>query len=496
MVNGRKYETVIGLEVHAQLLTRSKMFCACPAEYVQGAPNTVVCPVCLALPGVLPVINRRAVECVIMTGLALNASIAGTTQFHRKNYPYPDLMKGYQISQYDEPIASGGWLTIDVDGERKRIGIARVHLEEDVAKLQHRQDAGGESYSLVDVNRSGIPLMETVSEPDIRSPEEARQYLMNLRAILQYLGVSTGNMEDGSFRCDANVSIRPAGSTELFTRTEVKNMNSLRAVFHALEFEVERQTRVVEEGGRVVQETRGWVEERGVTMSQRTKEFAHDYRYFPEPDLPPLSVSREWAEEINERLPELPGARRDRFVSEFGLSAYDAGLLTAAKNTADYFEESLRAGDSKPDSLPAKAKAIANWMMGDMAGLLNASGIELEESRIGPHALRNFTDLIDSGVISGPAAKAVFEEMFRSGRAAMDIAEKQGLTQLNDDAQLIEAVDLVIRNNSQAVQDYLGGKETAIKFLLGQVMKETRGRANPASVTRLLEENLKAGAEA
>ena len=270
------------------------MFCACPADYVQGEPNTVVCPVCLALPGVLPVINRRAVECVIMTGLALNASIAETTQFHRKNYPYPDLMKGYQISQYDEPIAFSGWLTIETDGDRRRIGIGRVHLEEDVAKLQHRQDAQGEGYSLVDVNRSGVPLMETVSEPDIRSPEEARQYLTNLRAILQYLGVSTGNMEDGSFRCDANVSIRPAGSTELFTRTEVKNMNSLRAVYRALEYEVERQTRVVEEGGRVVQETRGWVEERGVTVSQRTKEFAHDYRYFPEPDLPPLSVSREW----------------------------------------------------------------------------------------------------------------------------------------------------------------------------------------------------------
>ena len=495
MVIGTKYETVIGLEVHAQLLTRSKMFCACPAEYVQGEPNTVVCPVCLALPGVLPVINRRAVECVIMTGLALNASIAGTTQFHRKNYPYPDLMKGYQISQYDEPIASDGWLTIDVDGVRKRIGIARVHLEEDVAKLQHRQDARGESYSLVDVNRSGIPLMETVSEPDIRSPEEARQYLMSLRAILQFLGVSTGNMEDGSFRCDANVSIRPAGSTELFTRTEIKNMNSLRAVYRALEYEVERQTKVVEEGGHVVQETRGWVEERGVTMSQRTKEFAHDYRYFPEPDLPPLSVSRDWVDDIRAGLPELPGARRDRFVSEYGLSAYDAGLLTGAKNTADYFEESLRAGNATPDALPAKAKAIANWMMGDMAGLLNAAGIELEESSIRPSALRSFTDLIDSGVISGPAAKAVFEEMFRSGRDPMAIAEEQGLTRLNDDAQLVEAVEQVIRSNEQAVQDYLGGKETAIKFLLGQVMKETRGRANPASVTRLLEENLKAGAK-
>ena len=490
MAEANKYETVIGLEVHAQLLTRSKMFCSCPADYIQGSPNTVVCPVCLAMPGVLPVINQQAVEYVIITGLALNATIAQSTQFHRKNYPYPDLMKGYQISQYDEPIAVGGWLSIEVNGEQKQVGITRVHLEEDVAKLQHHQDAQGEGYSLVDVNRAGVPLMETVSEPDMRSPEEARQYLLNLRAILQYLGVSTGNMEDGSFRCDANISIRPVNSTDLFTRTEVKNMNSFRAVYRALEYEVERQIKVVEEGGRVVQETRGWVEERGVTVSQRTKEFAHDYRYFSEPDLPPLSISREWVEEVRARLPELPGARRDRFVTLYGLPMYDASLLTAAKVTADFFEDGLNAKDIEPTVLTIKAKAIANWILGDMTGLMNASGGEFVDAKITPQRLREFTDLIEAGTINGPAAKAVFEEMFKSGKGAMVIAEDQGLTQISDVGFLDATVAEVLQKNPQAVQDFLSGKETAIKFLIGQVMKETRGRANPAMINRILLENL------
>jgi len=489
-VEAKKYETVIGLEVHAQLLTKSKMFCSCPADYIQGFPNTVVCPVCLAMPGVLPVMNQRAVEYVIMTGLALNSMISENTQFHRKNYPYPDLMKGYQISQYDGPIAVGGWLSIDVNGEQKNIGITRVHLEEDVAKLQHLQDAQGEGYSLVDVNRAGIALMETVSEPDMRSPEEARQYLMNLRAIFQYLGVSTGNMEDGSFRCDANISIRPVGSTEYFTRAEVKNMNSFRAVYRALEYEAERQIKVVEDGGRVVQETRGWVEERGVTVSQRTKEFAHDYRYFPEPDLPPLSISRAWVDEVRERLPELPGSRRDRFVSQYGLPLYDASQLTASKVTADFFENGLNVSEIESNGVAAKAKAIANWMLGDMTGLLNASGVELEDSKITPQSLIEFTNLIEAGIINGPAAKTVFEEMFKSGKGAMIIAEEQGLTQISDSGLLAVAVAGVIHDNPQAVQDFLGGKETAIKFLVGQVMRETRGRANPAMINKILLENL------
>ena len=486
----KKYEAVIGLEVHAQLLTRSKMFCSCPSDYIQAAPNTVVCPVCLGMPGTLPVINSRAVELVIMTGLALNSEISEATQFHRKNYPYPDLMKGYQISQYDVPIANGGWLDIEAEGIQKRVHITRVHLEEDVAKLQHRQAVNGEDYSLVDVNRSGSPLMETVSEPDMRSPEEARQYLMNLRAILQYLGVSTGNMEDGSFRCDANISIRPVNSSEFFPKVEVKNMNSLRAVYRALQHEEERQIRVVEEGGRVAQETRGWVEERGITFSQRAKEYAHDYRYFPEPDLPPLSISRQWVEEIRARLPELPGARRDRFISMYGLPVYDASQLTATRATADFFEECLKAKETQPATLAAKSKAVGNWMLGDLAGLLNASGADLADSKVTPGHLREFTDLIDAGTISGPAAKTVLEEIFKSGKGPQAIAEEQGLTQISDAGQLDGTVADVLDRNEQAVQDYMGGKETALKFLVGQVMKETRGRASPALVNRMLEEKL------
>ncbi len=488
--SSKKYEAVIGLEVHAQLLTRSKMFCSCPSDYIQAAPNTVVCPVCLGMPGTLPVINSKAVEFVIMTGLALNSDIAEATQFHRKNYPYPDLMKGYQISQYDGPIANGGWLDIEVDGAQKRVNVTRVHLEEDVAKLQHRQAADGEDYSLVDVNRSGSPLMETVSEPDMRSPEEARQYLMNLRAILQYLGVSTGNMEDGSFRCDANISIRPVDSQELFPKVEVKNMNSLRAVYRALQYEEERQIKVVEEGGHVAQETRGWVEDRGITFSQRTKEYAHDYRYFPEPDLPPLSISRQWVDDIRSRLPELPAARRDRFISTYELPVYDASQLTASRATADFFEETLKAKETQPSALAAKSKAIGNWMLGDLAGLLNASGADLGESKITPGHLREFTDLIDAGTISGPAAKTVLEEMFKSGKQPQAIAQEQGLTQISDADQLDGTVAEVLERNDQAVQDYLGGKETALKFLVGQVMKETRGRASPALVNQMLEEKL------
>ena len=320
-----KYETVIGLEVHVQLKTRSKMFCSCRSDYQGAEPNSLVCPVCLGMPGVLPVINKKAVEYAIATGLALNCNIATRTKFDRKNYAYPDLMKGYQISQYDMPIAYGGHLDVETDGDKRTIGITRVHMEEDVAKLTHVRNSTGETFSLVDVNRSGVPLMEIVSEPDIRSPEEARQYLTTLRSILRYIGVSTGNMEEGNFRCDANVSIRPMGSSELSTRTEVKNMNSFRSVFSALEYEVERQRRVVEDGGRVVQETRGWQEDRAVTVSQRSKEHAHDYRYFPEPDLPELLPDPTWVAEIQASLPELPAQRRDRFVSQYGLPLYDAG---------------------------------------------------------------------------------------------------------------------------------------------------------------------------
>ena len=491
------YEPVIGLEVHAQLLTKSKMFCGCSASYADAPPNTHVCPICLGMPGVLPVINKRAVDFTIMTALALSCEIPAFTKFDRKNYPYPDLMKGYQISQYDAPIGVKGCLTLEVNGVQKRTGITRVHLEEDVAKLLHRTDwsadinvCGTESYSLVDVNRSGVPLMEIVGEPDLRSPEEARQYLIKLRSILQFLGVSTGNMEEGSFRCDANVSIRPIGSHKYLTKVEIKNMNSFRAVYRALDYEVERQKRVLEEGGTLEQETRGWVEERGVTVSQRSKEYAHDYRYFPEPDLPPLAVSREWVEQIRTQLPELPEARRDRFMVEYQLPRYDADLLVSEKVRADYFEACLKAGGPlKGEAMSSQAKAISNWLLGDFARMLNVTGTDLRQisqSKLPPQNLAEMIELLDKGVISGKTAKDVFEEMFNTGKTASQIVKERGLTQISDTAEVEAVIDKVIANNAQAVSDFKAGKQQALAFLVGQVMKETRGRANPKLVNEVL----------
>ena len=485
-----EYEAVIGLEVHAQLLTRSKMFCSCSAEYQYAPPNTKVCPVCLAMPGVLPVINKKAVEYTVMTGLALNCTISEHTKFDRKNYPYPDLMKGYQISQYDTPIAEGGWLTLETDGVKKKVGITRVHLEEDVARLLHRSEPDGEGYSLLDVNRSGVPLMEVVGEPDLRSPEEARQYLIKLRSILQYLSVSTGNMEEGSFRCDANVSIRPKGSPEFLTRVEVKNMNSFRSVFRALEFEVQRQTKTLEEGGRIVQETRGWVEEQGVTVSQRTKEYAHDYRYFPEPDLPPLIIRPEWVEEIKAKIPELPEARKERFVIQYGLPAYDASLLTASKASADFFEESLKTKALEGASQQRLAKAVSNWMLGELTRLLNATGREITEIPVKPQHIAEIQERVDDGTLNMTMAKEVFEEMFHTGKAPGQIVAEKGLVQISDSQAMAPMVEEAISNNPQAVQDYLKGKETALRFLVGQVMKITKGKANPGMVGDLLKENL------
>jgi aspartyl-tRNA(Asn)/glutamyl-tRNA(Gln) amidotransferase subunit B len=485
-----KYETVIGLEVHAQLQTRSKMFCSCRADYQHSQPNTTVCPVCLGMPGVLPVINKQAVEFVMMTGLALNCSIAEHTKFDRKNYPYPDLMKGYQISQYDQPIASNGWLMVQVDGQERRIGVTRVHLEEDVAKLFHRTDSSDEAYSLLDVNRAGVPLMEVVGEPDLRSPEEARQYLVRLRSILQYLGVTTGNMEEGSFRCDANISIRPIDSAEYGTRTEVKNMNSFRAVYRALQFEVDRQTRVVEEGGRVVQETRGWVEERGVTVSQRTKEHAHDYRYFPEPDLPPLVISRQWVEDMRTRLPELPDARRDRYVDQYALPDYDATHLTASKATADFFEAVVREGGTRDKK--KRARAAGNWMLGEVTRLLNASGRGIEQTLLTPRHLSELLGILDAGTLSNSMAKEVLEEVFSSGESPGSVVKARGLSQITDASAIEAAAQQAIDANDAAVADYMKGKETALKFLVGQVMKLTRGQANPQLVNRVIKEKLDA----
>ena len=407
-----QYETVIGLEVHVQLQTRSKMFCGCPADYQAAPPNSRVCPICLGLPGSLPVINKKAVEYTIMTGLALGCRIPEYSKFDRKNYPYPDLMKGYQISQYDLPLAEDGALEIEVDGAAKSVGVIRVHLEEDAAKLLHHPDGPGEPYSLVDVNRAGSPLMEVVSAPDLRSPEEARAYLVTLHSIMQYLGVSAANMQDGNFRCDANVSIRPQGSDEFGTRTEIKNMNSFRSVYQALNHEVDRQRRVLEDGGRIVQETRGWLEDRGVTVSQRSKEHAHDYRYFPEPDLPPLLIDREWVEEIRRNLPELAGQRKARFVEQYGLPWYDADLLTGTRAMADYFEETVALRPAAGPALEPYAKNVSNWMLGDLSRLMNLENRAIGEVKVRPPHLAQLLNLLDSGAVSGATAKTVLEDAF------------------------------------------------------------------------------------
>jgi len=486
------YETVIGLEVHAHLVTRSKMFCRCSADYTDAPPNTHVCPVCLGMPGVLPVINKKAVEYTVMTALALNCTISENTRFDRKNYPYPDLMKGYQISQSYAPIGYNGYLTINVDGQEKKIGIDNIHLEEDVAKLLHRTSRDGETYSLVDVNRSGIPLMEIVCEPDLRSPEEARQYLIELRNILRYLGVSTANMEEGSFRCDANISIRPEGSSELLAKVEVKNMNSFKAVSRALEYEVKRQTKMAEEGKRLVQETRGWIEDRGITVSQRSKEYAQDYRYFPEPDLPPLTLSRDRVEEIRSRLPELPDDRRRRFMDEYGLPLYDASLLTGSKEMADYEEEFVAAAKSSglpEDEIP---KLGSNWLLGEVSRIINASNIDISDfkKKVSAEKLVRLTVLNSEGTVSTATAKSMLEEMFKTGKDPDTLLKEGERSQISDTQELEEAISQAIAANAQAVADFKAGKEQAVKFLVGQVMKATRGRANPQLVNELMKKKL------
>lgn len=486
------FETIIGLEVHAQLLTKSKMFCPCSADYASAPPNTHVCPVCMGMPGVLPVINRQAVEYTVMTALALNCTIPGDTKFDRKNYPYPDLMKGYQISQYDAPIGQNGCLAIEVDGIKKSIGITRVHLEEDVAKLIHRAAAGERPYSLVDVNRAGVPLMEIVGEPDLGSPEEARQYLVKLRSILQYLDVSTGNMEEGSFRCDANISIRPEGGDESLAKVEVKNMNSFRAVYRALEYEAQRQRKAASEGKRLTQETRGWVEDTGKTVSLRSKEYAHDYRYFPEPDLPPLVIDRDWVEGIRSRLAELPDARQERFINDYGLSSYDAGLLTSSRALADYFEDSLKTKEAGQIPGEKRAKEVSNWLLGEVSRIMNATGSDIAQfrSRVGPEQLCLLITNVQSGTINAAMAKSVLDEMFNAGKSATDIISERGLSQISDTGALEAEVTKVIESNEQAVADYRAGKAQSLKFLVGQVMKVTKGRANPQVVNELLKRKL------
>ncbi|MEC8959921.1 MAG: Asp-tRNA(Asn)/Glu-tRNA(Gln) amidotransferase subunit GatB [Chloroflexota bacterium] len=480
------YETVIGLEVHVQLQTQSKMFCSCRADYQAAPANTHVCPVCLGLPGALPVINKKAVEYTIMTGLALGCDIPGLTKFDRKNYPYPDLMKGYQISQYDMPLAMDGHLDITADGQDRSVRVERVHLEEDVSKLQHVNGGSKEAHSLVDVNRSGVPLMEVVSHPDMRTPEEARSYLTKLHGIIQYLGVSTANAQDGSFRCDANISLRPVGQKEYGTKTEIKNMNSMRAVFMALNHEIERQQKVLDSGDRVVQETRGWSEERNVTYSQRSKEEAHDYRYFPEPDLPPIVVDEAWIEEIRSKIPELASDRLTRLADQFGLSEYDARLLTTSKSTADFFEQTTRLLSVSGEDLERYAKNVSNWILGDLSRLLNLQDLEIQESPVSPEHLRELITLVDDGTVSISMAKKVLEEVFESGDSPGRVVQEKGYTQISDSSVVKTAVAKAIDANPQAVTDYMGGKETAAKFLVGQVMKITKGQAKPDLVNELV----------
>lgn len=477
------YEIVIGLEVHAQLLTKSKMFCSCSTGYANEAPNTHVCPICMGMPGVLPVINMEAVNYTIMTALALNCSIPPYSKFDRKNYPYPDLMKGYQISQYDIPLSRNGYLTIDLHGQTRRIGITRVHLEEDTARLTHH-----DGYSLIDINRSGTPLMEIVSEPDIRSPEEGRFYMQKLREILVYLGVSSGRMEEGSLRCDANISVRPRGQSTLGVKTEIKNMNSFRSVERALEYEAQRQINILRYGGVIHQETRGWVETRGATVSQRSKEHAHDYRYFPEPDLPPLIISREWVEEIRAQLPELPDARRMRYKTEYGLSEQDANVMTEDKALGDYFERVM--ATSQVSDRKARAKKVASWLS-EVVRLLKDNGLSIQECSLPPAALANLLDLLDKDRITGTQAKEVLEEAFATGEMPEAIVTRKGIKPpISDLGTLERIIEEVVTNNPKVVDDYRGGKMNALQFLVGQVMKRTRGQAKADIVQTLLRKKL------
>ncbi|NMO98240.1 Asp-tRNA(Asn)/Glu-tRNA(Gln) amidotransferase subunit GatB [Paenibacillus lemnae] len=468
------YETVIGLEVHVELHTQSKIFCGCSTSF--GAPpNTHTCPICLGHPGVLPVLNRQAVEYAMKAAMALNCTIGDISKFDRKNYFYPDSPKAYQISQYDQPIGLNGWIDIEVNGETKRIGITRLHLEEDAGKLTH---VDGGYASLVDFNRVGTPLVEIVSEPEISSPEEAKAYLEKMRAIMQYCDVSDVKMEEGSLRCDANISLRPHGQKELGTKAELKNMNSFRGVQRGLEYEQYRQAEILDEGGVIVQETRRWDEAQGKTLSMRGKEEAHDYRYFPDPDLVRVHISDEWKEAVRSTIPELPDARKARYAAEYGLPDYDAGVITSSKAMADFFEDSLK--------YTQDAKSVSNWIMGELMGYLNANNLELPQVKITGQGLGEMIGLIEKGTISTKIAKTVFKAMLDSGKLPQQIVEEQGLVQISDEGAIKSIVEQVVANNPQSVEDYKAGKQKAIGFLVGQVMKESKGKANPALANKLL----------
>ena len=482
-VTGNGYETVIGLEVHAQLLTKSKMYCGCSARYADAPPNTLVCIVCGGFPGALPALNEAALEAAILTGIALNCMIPPFCKLDRKNYFYPDLPKGYQISQFDLPLAVDGHLEFISGGETRRAGITRVHIEEDTGRLVHRTGEDGIEVSLVDLNRSGVPLMEIVGEPHLRSPVEARDYLTALRQILRYIGVSTGNMEEGAFRCDANVSVREIKGP-LGAKVEVKNMNSFRAVDRALRFEQNRQLDILRRGGRVEQETRGWVEDRGVTVAQRTKEQAHDYRYFPEPDLPPLEISQEMVAAIASRLPELPARRRARIAEQYGIGESEAALLTAEREVADFYESVAKNDGSD------RARLAANWIVNDLTGLQRTRGLPPDRLPVSAQQLQDLLEALDAGKLSGRAAKELLPQL-GEGEAVLTAAARLDLLVLGEEAAIREAVLATMEAFPAAVQDFRAGKTAAIGRLIGETIRRTGGRASPDQVRQVLEEELK-----
>ena len=478
-----KYITVIGLEVHAELKTKTKAFCSCSTAF-GSLPNTHVCPVCLGMPGALPVLNKQVVNYAIKAGLALNCEIQKTNKFDRKNYFYPDNAKNYQISQLYQPICLGGHIDIVVDGEHKTIGVTRIHMEEDAGKLNHSGATISTSdSSAVDYNRAGVPLIEIVSEPDMRSAEEARAYMENLKAILEYTDVCDCKMQEGSLRCDANVSVMPVGAKEFGTRTEIKNLNSFRSLVRAIEYEVERQQEVIEDGGRVIQETRTWDEINGVTLSMRSKEEAHDYRYFPEPDLVPVELTDEWIEEIRASLPELPAQRQARLMEEFGLSEYDANQIVSTKAMAEYFDEAVKTAKD--------AKGVTNWLLGDVSAYMNNENITISEFIVSPANLAELVNLTKEGVLSSKLAKQVFSEMIKDNESPKALVKKLGLEQVSDEGAILKLVEETIAENPQSVADFKAGKAKAIGFLVGQIMKKSKGKANPGMVQSMLKEKLK-----
>lgn len=475
------YEVVIGLEVHAQLKTQSKIFCACSTEFGKP-PNANTCPICLGMPGVLPVMNRKVVDYAIKACLATHCTVQPMSRFARKNYFYPDLPKGYQITQFELPIGLAGHINIQIDDTPKTIGLTRIHLEEDAGKSIHGENLGSPGKSYVDYNRTGVPLIEIVSEPDLRSPAEAREYLIQLKSILEYADVSDCNMEEGSFRCDANVSLRPVGQKELGTRTELKNINSFKFVQKALEYEIERQAKILDQGDAVIQETRLYDSAKHLTFSMRSKEEAHDYRYFPEPDLVPIVCDAAWIDAERQSLPEMPEQKRDRFADQYGIPEYDAGVLTTSRALADYYETCVKLFD--------QPKAISNWIMGDLLRELKNLDKEIEDSPVTPEQLTDLLKLVDGGGISGKMAKTVFEEMVASGKPPAVIVEEKGLTQISDESALAAMVDEVIAANPGQAEDFKNGKDKLMGFFVGQVMKASKGQANPALVNKLIAEKL------